>query len=71
MFGSACFLGNRHLKIQFATPKTQFNASSSMWYQKLKKPTLLILKDDKKPSSCYICHYMAAIPNLHAGKGML
>jgi hypothetical protein len=65
------FSRQQALKIHFATPKTQFDASSSMWHQKLKKPPLLILEDEKKPSSCYICHYMTAIPTLHAGKDML
>jgi hypothetical protein len=65
------FSRQQALKIQFSTPKTQFEALSSMWHQKLKKPPLLIFEEDKKPSSFYICHYMTAILTLHAGKGTL
>ena len=70
MFGSVCFLGYRLLKFSLQ-PQRQFGGSSCVQHQKLKKPPLLILENDKKPSSCHICHYMTAIRTLHAGKDAL
>jgi len=65
------FSSQQALKIQFTTPQAQFDGSSCVWHQKLKKTPLLILEDYKKPSCCHICHYTAAICTLHAGKGTL
>jgi hypothetical protein len=65
------FSRQQALKIQFPTSKTQFDVSSCVEHQKLKKPPLLILEDDEKQSSYYTCHYMTAVHTLHAGKGTL